>query len=153
MSGRRLIERLFNKDVLAGAFFIAVGIAGAIIGWSYPMGTPLRMGAGYFPRLLCWLLVGLGALIAVKGMLGGGSLPDRLHVRPLVCISAALVAFALLLSTAGIVVAVLAVVLIGAVGGPEFRSVEAVPLAIVLAAAAVGLFVFALGMPFKLLPF
>ena len=34
----------------------------------YPIGTALRMGTGYVPRLLCWLLLGLGVIVLVQGL-------------------------------------------------------------------------------------
>ena len=35
---------------------------------NYPIGTTTRMGTGYVPRLLCWILLGLGALVARAGL-------------------------------------------------------------------------------------
>ena len=111
-----------NRDVLSGAIFLAIGVAGLYIGWDYRMGTPFRMGPGYFPRLLCMALVALGVIIAVLGLIRGGEAPGRLHWRPLVLITIATMAFALLISTAGLLPAAIAIVLIGALGGPEFRK-------------------------------
>ena len=54
---------LARKDVLAGLLFIAVAVLGLWISRDYPIGTALRMGTGYVPRLLCWLLFGLGVIV------------------------------------------------------------------------------------------
>ena len=57
-----------RKDVLAGALFCAVALLGLYISRNYPVGTALRMGTGYVPRLLCWVLLALGAVLFVQGL-------------------------------------------------------------------------------------
>ena len=135
-----------NKDVLSGALFIVVGAVGLWIGQDYAMGTPFRMGPGYFPRLLCWSLVIVGSLILLKGAIAGGEMPEKLHWRPVVMITLAVLAFAGLIATAGLLPAAAAVVFLGALGGPEFRWIEGVILAAVLSAAAIALFKYGLSM-------
>ena len=137
---------LLNKDVLSGALFVAVGLAGLYIGWDYAVGTAFRMGPGYFPRVLCGFLVVLGIVIAAKGVVAGGELPDRLHFRPLVMVTLAVLAFAGLLATIGLLPAALAVILLSAIGGPEFRWGEGILLSIVLSAGAIALFKYGLNM-------
>ena len=51
---------LAHKNVLAGLMFMAIAIFGLWVSRDYPIGTALRMGTGYVPRLLCWALLGLG---------------------------------------------------------------------------------------------
>ena len=113
------------------------------------------MGPGYFPRVLCGLLVAIGLFVAVRGLIAGGEAPERLIWRPLLLITLAIVAFAALITTAGLAPAAFAVVLIGAMGGPEFRVLEGLVLAVLLAGAAVALFILGLGMPLSIfsLPF
>ena len=60
---------LLRKDVLTGVLFIAFAALGLWLSRNYPMGTTLRMGTGYVPRLLCWVLLGLGGLITLQGLL------------------------------------------------------------------------------------
>ena len=48
--------------------FIAVAALGLWLSRNYPVGTALRMSTGYVPRLLCWLLMGLGAIVLVQGL-------------------------------------------------------------------------------------
>jgi hypothetical protein len=54
---------LSRTDVLAGLLLMAVAVFGLWASHDYPVGTALRMSTGYVPRLLCWILLGLGALI------------------------------------------------------------------------------------------
>ena len=137
---------LLNKDVLSGALFIFVGAAGLWLGHDYAMGTAFRMGPGYFPRVLCALLVVIGVILGAKGLVAGGEAPEGLHWRPLIMITLAVLAFAALITTVGLLPAAAAVVFLGAVGGPEFRFLEGVLLAALLAAGAIAIFKFGLNM-------
>ena len=136
-----------NRDVLSGLVFVVIGAAGLWLGWDYAMGTPFRMGPGYFPRLLCAILVVIGLVVAIKGLIVKGLAPDSLNWKPLALITASTIAFAALITTAGLAPAAFAVVLLGAAGGPEFRVVEALTLAVILTCGAVALFIVGLGMP------
>ena len=59
------------KDILAGSVFIAFGLAFAVISTTYEVGTPLRMGPGYFPLALGGVLALLGLVIVLKGFVAG----------------------------------------------------------------------------------
>src|SRR6266849_7079246 len=59
---------LLRKSVLAGLMFMGVAALGLWLSRNYPVGTALRMGTGYMPRLLCWMLMGLGAIVLVQGL-------------------------------------------------------------------------------------
>ena len=59
---------LRRKNVLSGLMFIAIAAIGLWASRNYPVGTALRMSTGYVPRLLCWLLMGLGAIVLVQGL-------------------------------------------------------------------------------------
>lgn len=142
---------VLNKDVLSGSLFILVGAAGLYLGADYAVGTAFRMGPGYFPRVLCGLLVAIGLVIAVKGLIVGGEKPEGLHMRPLILVSVAVLAFAASIVNFGLLPAALAVVFIGAMGGPEFRVVEGVLLAVFLTAAAIGVFKYGLNMTMPIL--
>ena len=48
------------RDLFAGALFVSFGLCAVLVGRDYPMGTALRMGAGYFPFVLGALLLLLG---------------------------------------------------------------------------------------------
>ena len=52
---------LSRKDVIAGLFFMAIAVLGLWVSRNYPIGTALRMSTGYVPRLLCWILLLIGA--------------------------------------------------------------------------------------------
>ena len=81
MSGRRPGLRS-GQDLLCGALFAAVGAGALWIGRNYPMGTPARLGSGVFPWLLSWGLIGVGAIIFVKGLLTDGKRLEGWAWRP-----------------------------------------------------------------------
>jgi hypothetical protein len=147
------IAAAFNRDLAAGLMFAAWGVAGLWFGRDLPIGIALRMGPGYVPWLLSWGLVLLGSVIAIKGAVFGGEPLTRWNVRPLIFLPLSLLAFAVLIEPAGLPIATLAVVIAGAVAGPEFRLGEVVILGLCLAVCSVGLFIYGLGLPMAVWPF
>jgi len=141
-----------NQDFVSGLMFAGWGVAGLWIARDYPMGSALRMGPGYVPRILCWGLIALGAIIAIKGAMVAGEKITRWHWRPLVVVSIAVLAFAFLLEPGGIVAATFAIVVIGAFGGPEFKLVESLILATGLALGATVIFIYGLKLPMPIWP-
>ena len=69
-------RRLAVPDLLAGGTFIALGVAFALGGSRYEMGSALKMGPGYVPVALGGILTVLGVVIAVQAFRGGDP-----HVR------------------------------------------------------------------------
>lgn len=141
-----------NQDFAAGVMFALFGAAGLWFGRNYPVGTSLRMGPGYMPWMLCWLLILFGAGISIRGALVPGEPLTRWYLRPLVLVSAGLMVFALLIENIGLPGAVIGTVLVASVGGQQFRIYEVVPLAIGLAIGAVAIFIWGLGLPMAIWP-
>lgn len=140
------------KDFYSGLIFIVVGLFALVIGRDYSLGTTTRMGPGYFPALLGWLLTILGAIIALRALWISGPPVGSIGIRPLALILVAMLAFAALLEPAGLVIATVALIGIGCLGSSESRLRESVPLTIALVALALGLFVYGLGLPLKVWP-
>ena len=141
-----------DKDVYAGAFFVFLGALGLWIGADYATGTAARMGPGFLPKLLCWVLLILGSIIAVAGLVRAGDGMDRWQLRPLMAVLGSVLVFAALLDVAGLIPATLCMVLVAAVGSQETRWREAAIASVVLAVSATLIFVKGLGMPMKILP-
>src|SRR2546427_9890092 len=103
---------LARKNVVAGLLFIGVAVLGLWLSRDYPIGTALRMGTGYVPRLLCWLLLGLGAVVLVQGLREAQdarplSAGDISALRPVIFVTASLVIFGLSIVRLGLVVSIL----------------------------------------------
>ena len=146
-------QLLARKDVLAGFMFVGIAALGLFLSRNYPIGTALRMGTGYVPRLLCWILLVLGALVLIRGLRAGEPLSGPpLHWRPIVAVPASLLAFALTINEFGLVVATLLLIGIGSVAGRNLRVLEVVVAALVLIAITLGIFVWGLGLPIQVWP-
>lgn len=142
----------WNQDTVAGLMFIAWGLAAMYIARDYPVGTALRMGPGYFPAMLSWCLIIMGAGIAIKGTAVEGEPLERWYFKPLIAICASFMAFALLIERAGLPAATIASMVIGAFGGPEFRLREQIILSVAFAIVSVFVFIQALGLPMDIWP-
>jgi hypothetical protein len=145
---------LQRKNLLAGLMFMAVALLGLFLSRDYPVGTMLRMGTGYVPRLLCWVLLILGAGVALTGALGADDRvsPDASPWRSLVFVPASLVAFALTAESLGLVIACLSLVVVGGFAGRHMRIVEVAVTAVVLSALCVAIFIWGLALPISIWP-
>ena len=148
---------LGRKDVLAGLLFIAVAALGLWLSRDYPIGTALRMGTGYVPRLLCWLLLGLGAIILVQGLREAQdarplSSDDVSALRPVVFVTASLVIFGLSIERLGLVVSILLLIGMGAVAARGLRPLETLAAALVLIVLSWGIFILGLGLTIPVWP-
>ena len=141
-----------GQDFATGLLFIAVGLAAFWIGADYPMGTAQRPGTGVLPRILAWCLIGTGALLWLKALLVEGPNLTRWAWRPVIMISLATVAFALLVDRLGLVVAMLVSMTLAALGTPQTRWLEYALFTLVMVAIGVGMFVYGLRMPIPIWP-
>ena len=57
--------RFLSKDLLSGLMFIAFGMTALYFGQKLALGTPVRMGPGYVPRMLAFILLCLGSVIVM----------------------------------------------------------------------------------------
>lgn len=147
-----MIKIRSRKDFYAGLIFLFFGLFTLAINRSYPMGTATRMGPGFFPFLLGIIVALLGFLIATCSLMGKVEGVHPLAMRPLVLVLGAVIVFAILVQPLGLVLGILVLVVISSLGGPEFHLRDVVILYFVLAAMAVGVFVYGLGLPFKVWP-
>lgn len=142
------------KDFWSGVMFAVTGFAFAIIVqvFEYPMGTSSRMGPGYFPFVLGLLMGALGLLIMVQSLATSGEPIAKFAWRPLIWVLGAFVVFGLTAKIAGLVIAIILLVVISSYGGHEFKWKEALISSAILAAASVGVFVWGLKLPFPIWP-
>jgi hypothetical protein len=141
-----------KKDFNAGLMFMAIGggfVAGA---FQYPMGTAVRMGPAYFPSILGGICFILGFITFARSFFYDGEPPSVTKWRPLLLILGSVVTFGLLVGPAGVVIATMSITLLSAFGGHEFRWVEQVIVAVVMAITTVSIFYYGLGLPFRLFP-
>ncbi len=144
-------QLLQKKDLWAGVLYIAFGATAFWIGRDYPMGTSGRMGAGYFPTVLSVVLVLIGCLSVARSFLRDGDAVGAIAWKPLGLIVGATALFGLLLQTAGLIVALLGLVLLSAVASQHFRlDLKASIGLVLLVGFCVLVFVKGLGVPLPL---
>lgn len=147
-----MVRALISKDFLAGVLFIAFGLLGLWLGRTLDVGTASEMQAGYFPRLVCGLLVALGGLLAAISLVRGDEVPDRAMWRPFVFITLSSLAFALLLRPLGLVLTLLVTIVLACLAGRNVRPLQVALLCLILIAANLGIFVLALHVVIPLWP-
>jgi putative tricarboxylic transport membrane protein len=140
------------QDLLAGLFFLAIAGGALWVAWDYPTGTAVRMSSGYFPRLLCLLLAVIGLFVALRSLVIEGPALTAVRLRPVLLITAAVVAFAYSIQTLGLVVATTLITLIGGFASPRARLIEMIAAAVVLGAMATAIFIWGIGLPIPIWP-
>ncbi len=123
-----------------------------VLAHGYRIGTPARMGPGFFPTVLGGILAALGLSLSIPALIRDGEPLPRLGLRPLFTVLIAIVVFALLLQPLGFVLSAVVLVLMSGFADPELRPAESVGLALLLTAFSVVIFVVLLGLPFNLWP-
>lgn len=140
------------KEFWLGAVYLLCGAYALRLAADYPLGTAGRMGPGYFPTVIASLLILFGTVSTVRSLVTTGE-PIRIGaIKPLLLITAAVVAFGFLLNTAGLVIAMAVLILMSAAASQAFRfqwTAMAGIVALILFCSLV--FVKALGVPMPLI--
>jgi hypothetical protein len=140
------LTRFLTKDFLSGLMFIAFGLVALYFGRHLALGTAVRMGPGWVPHMLAYILLGLGFLICVAAFFTVGELVERPKWRPITLVTLGIVLFALLLERTGMVPALAVLVLVSSLGGDEFKLTEVIGNIIVLSVLCIIVFKVGLGM-------
>jgi hypothetical protein len=139
-------------DLAAALLFASFGLLGLWLAGDLRIGTAMRMGPGYMPRLLCWILLGFSALVAVRAFTIDGPVLEKWHVRPLLMILFSIWLFAVLIDRIGLVGTVLVAAVVSALATAESRRIEVAILAFALSVFSAVVFVRLLGLPMDLWP-
>lgn len=140
------MDRFLTKDFLAGLMFLGFGVAALWFGRHLAIGTAVRMGPGYIPHALAYILIGLGGIISVLALVSGGEAVEAPRWKPITLVTIGIVAFALLFERAGMMPALIALVGISSLAGEEFKLTEVIGNMVVLTILCVIVFKVGLGM-------
>ena len=135
------------QDFGAGLVFVAIGAAGIVFGQDLATGSAARMGPGFFPILLSYLIIAIGLVLAGRGLVVSGPPIERIHLRPLFAIVAAVLVFGALIDRVGLAITATLITIGAAYARREVNIKETVLLAAGLALFTVGIFVYALAQP------
>lgn len=143
-----------KQDFWSGILFLAAGLFFAIFALDYNMGTPAKMGPGYFPFYLGVLLSIMGAYIALRALPKSNDKTEveKFDFRTLGFVLGAVCAFGFLLQPMGLFVALFALVMISAFASHEFSIRTALINAAVLITLCYVVFVKLLSLQFPLFP-
>jgi hypothetical protein len=145
------LELRSNKDFWAGLVFAGTGAAAMLIARHYPFGTTLRMGPGYFPRVLGGILVLFGLYVMVRGLNINEKIRGNWSVRALIVLPLSMVLFGILMEYVGFLPALVTLVFGSAAASREFKFREVLLLTLLLTVLSVALFIWGLGLPYPLI--
>ena len=140
------MNRFLSKDFLSGLMFIGFGLLALYFGQKLALGTPVRMGPGWVPRMLALVMMGLGGLICVIALVAGSDPVEKPKWKPITLVTIGIICFALLFERAGLLPALVVLIFISSLGGEEFKLTEVIGNTVVLAILCTLVFKVGLGM-------
>jgi len=151
--GRRAMKTPFYRtsDGQSGIFFTAFG---AFVAWQaaqYPLGRAAQMGPGYFPLIIGAMLVVVGLIVMGKSIPADASKSDPLDWRAAALVTIAILASALLLLTAGLLVAIPVLVIVSSLAAREIHWRTTILTAVFLTVMAWLVFIVGLGLRIPLI--
>ncbi len=141
-----------SKDFLGGVLLLGIGLLGVVLIGDMPMGDSFRLGPAFLPRIVSWLICGVGILLVASSLLREGEKLDPAKIRPLVAVLLGFACFGLLIKYAGLVIASLTIVFIGSFADPDFRWKTVLLLGFFLTVFACLVFSVFLGLPIQVWP-
>ena len=135
------------RDFGAAIAIMLIGIAGLYFGADLTMGTAGRMGPGYFPRLLSWLIVAIGAFIGMKSLFTEGPPIEAPVFRPMFFVLLSIIVFGYMMYYVGLAITAVAMIFVSAYARKEVNLLETLIFAIGTSLFTVFVFVYALGQP------
>jgi hypothetical protein len=136
------------QDVGAAVVFMAIGLAGVYFGGDLAFGTASRMGPGYFPIILSWIIFGIGVVVGAKGLTIEGPAIEPIRLRPILVIVSAILIFGYLIDKVGLAITAALLTVLAGYARRDVSLGETLLLAAGLALFCVGLFVYGLSQPF-----
>ncbi|QTD46444.1 tripartite tricarboxylate transporter TctB family protein [Ottowia testudinis] len=152
-----------QKDFFAGLLYMLIGIGFAWGATNYTIGDGARMGPGYFPLMLGIVLAVIGGIVMFRALVvetPDGDPIGRWAWKPLAFIIAANFLFGILLGgwpllgipAMGLIIAIVVLTFVAALAGTEFKFIEVLILAVLLAALSWFAFVWGLNLQFQVWP-
>ncbi len=145
------MNRFLSKDFLSGLMFIGFGLLALYFGQKLALGTPVRMGPGYVPRMLSLTLLGLGVLVCIISVVSGSEPVEPPKWKPITLVTIGIVCFGLLFERAGLIPALVVLIMIASLAGEEFKLIEVIGNIVVLSVLCTLVFKVGLGMNISVL--
>jgi hypothetical protein len=143
------------RDLGSSFVMVLIGLAGIYFGAELTMGTAGRMGPGYFPRLLSWLIIAIGVFVGMLALNTEGPPIEAPKLRPSFYVLLSIVVFGYLMNGfsigsynvtgIGLFVTAIVTTVIAALARPQFSWTESIVLGVILSVGTVLIFVYGLG--------
>jgi hypothetical protein len=138
------------RDLLAGGLLLVFAAAVLLSIRGLAFGSITRPGPAAFPAVLAIILIGVAALVLVRGLRAAAQPFGAIAAKPLIAVTLAFVGFAVTVERAGLVPATVVLVVCAAFGFERLRRVETVLIAVSLSAFGALVFVWLLRLPLPL---
>jgi putative tricarboxylic transport membrane protein len=140
------------QDYYGGLVLVILATFMFVASADLPGQRGFAFGPGTAPRLFSWLMFGLGAAVAVVGVLSDGPAIEKYRIKGPSLVVFAIFLFAALIRPFGLVVATYLAFMVSIMGSSEMRWIESLIAAAVMTLGCVLLFVYLLNLPFQLWP-
>jgi putative tricarboxylic transport membrane protein len=140
------------KDFWSGVMFVAFAAVAILAARGYSLGSSGKMGPGYFPISLGFVLGALGAVLIGRSLAFEGEAVPRIHLWPLAVIAIGVCLFGVMVEPLGLVAALALMIVLTSWAGHEVRLIETLALAAGLVVFSISVFVYALGLSLPIWP-
>lgn len=145
--------RINNGRFASGLLFTVIGVGAGVMATGYDIGTPLKMGPGFFPFAVAIIMTLLGIASLFQSMMERSpAVVEAVDITPLLMIFAGMLSFAFLIERLGLVVSIGALLAFACYRQLCDKPLEVFGIFVVLAAVASVLCVYLFGMPVSVLP-
>lgn len=135
------------QDFGSAVVIILIGLAGIYFGSDLTMGTAGRMGPGYFPRLLSWLIVAIGLFVGLKSFLTDGPPIEMPKFRPMFFVLMSILIFGYMMDYVGLAITAVVLVFVAAYARRDVNILETAIFGVGLSIGTILIFVYGLGQP------
>ena len=136
--------------------FMVIGIVFVIGAYNYQMGTAARMGPGFFPRILGFIMAGLGVIIAGIGLKNQAQFAATEGIgwtwKPVIILTVAVVLFGFTLPTLGMIIAISLLTFISGIAAHDKNYRELAMITVIMCIFCAGVFIWGLKLQMKLFP-
>ncbi len=141
-----------RHDLIGGVLLGALGLFVAFYSQRYDFGTPARMGPGFFPHVLGWILAVLGVLIALPAWFRRTAEPLDVQWKNALFVLGAIVLFAFTLKPLGLVLSTFAAAFVATLADKAITWRGRLLVSAGVAAVTVAIFIGGLSMVLPLWP-
>lgn len=127
--------------------YLFFGVVAIIVSREYSMGTGGRMGPGYFPTILGYLLVLIGGIAVIRSFLARGAPIGAFSFKGLALVGLSVLLFGIIVRGAGVAVALPLLIIISASASVSFRWLSTLFIAVGMTIFCILVFIKGLGIP------